>query len=196
MSKVTKRKHVTKEVTEEFALPEEGQQVVKVVSSKGNNLHEVQTSDGEIFLVSMPTKFRKNVWIKRGDFVIVQPIEEGDKVKAEISHILYKPQITYIQQQGKWPSSFDTTVRSDGISSDQSLIPDDMLPPSCSSSDEGSDDEERSDSEEVLHTSSTHTQSMGNPNRHVAVTFADSNDDDDDDDDNDDSDKEKSCDDR
>ena len=36
----------------------------------------------------MPTKFRKNVWIKRGDFVMVQPIDEGDKVKAEIVHIL------------------------------------------------------------------------------------------------------------
>ena len=36
----------------------------------------------------MPTKFRKNVWIKRGDYVLVQPIEEGDKVKAEIVQIL------------------------------------------------------------------------------------------------------------
>ena len=39
---------------------------IQVLSSKGNNLHEVETSDGKIFLASMPTKFRKNVWIKRG----------------------------------------------------------------------------------------------------------------------------------
>ena len=37
-----------------------------------------------------------------GDFVLVQPIEEGDKVKAEIIHILYKDQIRYIQQEGLW----------------------------------------------------------------------------------------------
>ena len=49
--------------------------------------------------VSMPTKFRKNVWIKRGDFVMVQPIDEGDKVKAEIVHILMdKHHIKYIKQ--------------------------------------------------------------------------------------------------
>ncbi len=50
----------------------------------------------------MPTKFRKNVWIKRGDFVLIQPIEEGEKVKAEIVAILYSEQIKYIQSQGKW----------------------------------------------------------------------------------------------
>ena len=50
----------------------------------------------------MPTKFRKNVWIKRGDFVMVEPIEEGDKVKAEITHILYKEQIKYIREEKMW----------------------------------------------------------------------------------------------
>lgn len=50
----------------------------------------------------MPTKFRRNVWIKRGDFVIVQPITEGEKVKAEIVHILYADQIKYIKGQDKW----------------------------------------------------------------------------------------------
>lgn len=54
----------------------------------------------------MPTKFRKNVWIKRGDFVVVDPILEGDKVKAEIVQILYKEQIKYIKEQGLWPSQF------------------------------------------------------------------------------------------
>ncbi len=41
----------------------------------------------------MPNKFRKNVWVKRGDFVIVAPIEEGDKVKGEIATVLYKEQV-------------------------------------------------------------------------------------------------------
>ncbi len=65
-------------------------------------MHEIETSEGEKYLVSMPTKFRKNVWIKRGDFVLIQPIEEGEKVKAEIVAILYAEQIKYIQNQGKW----------------------------------------------------------------------------------------------
>lgn len=106
MSQATKRKHVVKEVLGDFVTPTENQQIVKVISSRGNNLHETVTSQGESFLVSMPTKFRKNIWIKRGDFVIVDPIEEGDKVKAEISSILYKDHIQYLQKQQLWPEGF------------------------------------------------------------------------------------------
>ena len=68
----------------------------QVLGGRGNNLHEIETADGDKYLVSMPTKFRKNVWIKRGDFVLIQPIEEGEKVKAEIINILYSEQIKYI----------------------------------------------------------------------------------------------------
>nr|SVE85905.1 EOG090X0KPP [Daphnia pulicaria] len=106
MSKATKRKHVTKEVLDDYVLPEDNQTIVKILGGKGNNLHEIETSEGEKYLVSMPTKFRKNVWIKRGDFVLIQPIEEGEKVKAEIVAILYAEQIKYIQSQGKWPKEF------------------------------------------------------------------------------------------
>merc|ERR1712018_129712 len=120
MSQSTKRKHVTKEVLDEFRLPENNEKIVQVLAGRGNNLHEVYDPslqsekgiDSEIeantkkYLVSMPTKFRKNVWIKRGDFVVVEPIAEGDKVKAEIVQILYKEQIKYIKDEGQWPSQF------------------------------------------------------------------------------------------
>nr|XP_046261348.1 probable RNA-binding protein EIF1AD [Scatophagus argus]XP_046261349.1 probable RNA-binding protein EIF1AD [Scatophagus argus] len=106
MSQATKRKHVVKEVLGDFVTPTESQQIVKVIGSRGNNLHEVVTAQGETFLVSMPTKFRKNIWIKRGDYVIVDPIEEGEKVKAEISFILYKDHIQYLQKQQHWPQGF------------------------------------------------------------------------------------------
>ena len=79
----------------------------QVVAGRGNNLHEVVNEKEETFLVSMPTKFRKNVWIKRGDFVLVSPIEEGDKVKAEIITILYKEQIKHIKNENLWPEGFE-----------------------------------------------------------------------------------------
>ncbi|KAI9515788.1 hypothetical protein NQZ68_022142 [Dissostichus eleginoides] len=79
MSQATKRKHVVKEVLGDFVTPTENQQIVKVTGSRGNNLHEAVTAQGVTFLVSMPPKFRKNLWIKRGDYVIVDPIEEGEK---------------------------------------------------------------------------------------------------------------------
>jgi len=110
MSSATKRKHVTREVEQDFNLPEGGQIIVKVVAGRGNNLHEVEDHTGVAFLVSMPNKFRKNVWIKRGDFVVVNPIEEGDKVKAEICTILYKEQIKYIKAEKLWPAGFEKAV--------------------------------------------------------------------------------------
>lgn len=159
MSKATKRKHVTKEVLDEYVLPEEKQQIVKVVAGRGNNLHEVQTADNENFLVSMPTRFRKNVWIKRGDFVLIEPIEEGDRVKAEILRILYKDQIKYIKEEGKWPEAFTESSNTD----DKKMIPDDMLPPSdCSDEEMGN--------------------LVVNANRQNAVTYEESDDESDDDD--------------
>ncbi|XP_031713514.1 putative RNA-binding protein EIF1AD [Anarrhichthys ocellatus] len=106
MSQATKRKHVVREAFGDFVMPTENQQIVKVTGSRGNNLHEAVTAQGVTFLVSMPPKFRKNLWIKRGHYVIVDPIEEGEKVKAEISFILYKDHIQYLQKQQLWPEGF------------------------------------------------------------------------------------------
>ena len=32
--------------------------------------------------------FRRNVWIKRGDFVVVSKVEEGDKVKSLVKTVI------------------------------------------------------------------------------------------------------------
>jgi len=128
MSQYTKRKHVSKELDEFDDLPTD-KSIVKIISGKGNNLHLVKTDHGEEYLVSMPTKFRKHVWVKRGDYVLVEPIEEGDKVKAEISHVLLKAHIKQLKKEGKWPKIFDeeesTTViddNEDEYSSDDSSL--------------------------------------------------------------------------
>ncbi|KAK9517703.1 hypothetical protein VZT92_023049 [Zoarces viviparus] len=106
MSQATKRKHVIREALGDSVTLTENQQIVKVTGSRGNNLHEAITAQGVTFLVSMPPKFRKNLWINRGHYVIVDPIEEGEKVKAEISFILYKDHIQYLQKQQLWPKGF------------------------------------------------------------------------------------------
>lgn len=107
MSRATKRKHVLLEVLkDDYSLPQEGQEIVKVLSSRGNNLHEVEDTSGETYLVSMPTKFRKNVWVKRGDYVLVESIAEGDKVKAEMVRILSQEHIKCFKKAGVWPEAF------------------------------------------------------------------------------------------
>ncbi|XP_055466558.1 probable RNA-binding protein EIF1AD isoform X1 [Psammomys obesus] len=106
MSQATKRKHVVQEMLGEHMVPSDQQQIVKVLRTPGNNLHEVETAQGQRFLVSMPSKYRKNIWIKRGDFLIVDPIEEGEKVKAEISFVLCKNHVRSLQKEGHWPEAF------------------------------------------------------------------------------------------
>lgn len=54
----------------------------------------------------MPTKFRKSFWIKRGDFVIVESIAEGEKVKAEIVRVLTQEHIKEFSNSGIWPKKF------------------------------------------------------------------------------------------
>lgn len=114
MSRATKRKHVMNEALQDyFTPPTETQDIVRVTASRGNNLHEVETVDSATYLVSMPSKFRKNIWVKRGDFVIVEPIEEGDKVKAEMVRVLSKEHIKYFKKIKVWPEAFDAEPDSD-----------------------------------------------------------------------------------
>ncbi|XP_053908512.1 probable RNA-binding protein EIF1AD [Cuculus canorus] len=106
MSRATKRKHVVRELLEEHVTPGPGQSVVRVLGTPGNNLHAVETAEGGRFLASMPPRFRRHVWIKRGDFVLVDPIAEGAKVKAEISLVLLPRHIRGLQRRGLWPEAF------------------------------------------------------------------------------------------
>lgn len=150
MSAATKRKHITKEIVNEFPpLPNPPQIfVARILSGRGNNLHLVEAALDECdrsefdhrtekeksnslpqFLVSMPVKFRKSFWVKRGDFILCSPIEEGDKVKAEIVRVLYKDDVRYIRDQGQWPKDFD-----DDRNDSRPDPNDDMFPPSSSDS--------------------------------------------------------------
>jgi probable RNA-binding protein EIF1AD len=54
----------------------------------------------------MPTKFRKNVWIKRGNYVLVETIEEGSKVKAEIVRVLTDDHQKEFSKHGIWPKKW------------------------------------------------------------------------------------------
>ena len=81
-------------------------------------------------LAFLPTKFRKLVWIKRNDFVIVEcgdeednetndqnqsDKKEGGGFRYVISHILYKDQVKHIKSKGLWPtdSFFDDEASSE-----------------------------------------------------------------------------------
>lgn len=63
----TRRKHVLKEMMEDdYSLPTEQQQIVRVVSSRGNNLHEVEAATAENFL----GEIRGRAILKTLDFIV------------------------------------------------------------------------------------------------------------------------------
>ncbi|CAM4742521.1 unnamed protein product [Rotaria magnacalcarata] len=127
MSVTTKKKYVVNEALQRYQLPDEKHYIVKIIAPRGNNLHEVITPSGSTFLVSMPTKFRQTIFIKRED------IEEGDKVKAEIVQILLKDNVKYIRSQNCWPKEFQVVQEAEH---NDDTSKDDMMPPSESSEDE------------------------------------------------------------
>ncbi|GMR58999.1 hypothetical protein PMAYCL1PPCAC_29194, partial [Pristionchus mayeri] len=164
MSVASKRRYMMNKLDYEMYLPIEGDSIAQVVGARGNNLHEVLSESGETFLVSMPSKFRKAVWIRKGQFVVVRAIEEGDKVRAEIEHVLDAENVLYIREQNKWPQRFEAEAKlltrevKRGMDEKEeaggerekkvtkSIIDEDMLPPSGSEEDS---DEEDEDEEEV-----------------------------------------------
>lgn len=155
MSKATKKRFVHRQMETEYVTPGDKQFIAKVISSPGNNLHEISDERGETFLASMPNKFRNTVWIKRGQFVVFEDIDEGDKVKGEIIYVLDTDSILYIDELGRWPKCFSeeadklkrTTKRNLPAGSDAMIDPD-MLPPSDSEEDEEAEDGEENESDD------------------------------------------------
>ncbi|CAB3241449.1 unnamed protein product [Arctia plantaginis] len=111
MSEYTKRKYVQLEsLRKDFELPKENQSVVKILASRGRHLHEVTTPSGEIYLVSMPVKFRNKIFARNGSYVLIEPIAEGKKVKGEIVQILNKTSIKNYKENHVWPPEFEEAV--------------------------------------------------------------------------------------
>jgi probable RNA-binding protein EIF1AD len=111
------RKHLTDSVLFDFPEPQEGEKIAKVVATRGGNQFDVKIhGDKKTLLAILPTKFRKLVWVKRNDFVIVQTTDETSEdetgsIKCIITHILYKEQVKHLLGKGLWPDDdpeFDT----------------------------------------------------------------------------------------
>jgi probable RNA-binding protein EIF1AD len=142
------RKHLTDSVLNDFPVPMETERIAKVVATRGGNHFEILLASNDPFderksvLAMLPTKFRKLVWLKRNDFVIVDTGEvddtedntdaDADSVAAAaavtgiryiISHILYKDQVRNIQVKGLWPVN-DSEFGEQGIEEDEDAVAD------------------------------------------------------------------------
>ncbi|CAP29059.1 Protein CBG09545 [Caenorhabditis briggsae] len=170
MSAATKKRYITNKVGSEFYELAEEDIIAQVRQSRGNNLHEVLDQNGDSYVVSMPTKFRKAVWLRRDQFVVVRPIAEGDKVKGEIEYILDQDNVLYIRELGKWPSCFEehalkmTREAKRGKANDK-MIDDDMLPPSESEEEDDESEDEIEDTYDEDEETDDEEFDTYNPNR-------------------------------
>jgi probable RNA-binding protein EIF1AD len=113
------RKHVTESALYELVEPTPQQKIALVLKAQGSNLFELYIENGDIGLAMLPTKFRKLLWLKRGDFVFVSESSAdfttaagtAGRVRYMIDAILYPDQIKHLKSAsytaGKWPSQLD-----------------------------------------------------------------------------------------
>lgn len=83
------RKHLTDEVMFGTPEPQINDKIAKIVSTRGSNQFDVLLADSkqcDPVLAILPTKFRKLVWLKRNDFVIVQTASDVHNEEEMQSH--------------------------------------------------------------------------------------------------------------
>ena len=114
------RKHVSQSALGDAPELEEGDDVVRVIGSRGGNIFEVESGDGSRSLARLPTKFHKLVWVKRGSFLVVSSSSadyltskgEAGKVVFNVKAVLLEEQVAALKEDPIWPDAF----REDGDS--------------------------------------------------------------------------------
>ncbi|KAL3646013.1 hypothetical protein CASFOL_011193 [Castilleja foliolosa] len=140
------RKNLKRAVEDEISTLQEGQSIMQVVDLRGSNLIEVMDSKGEKLIAIFPAKFQKSMWIRRGNFVVIdergreEVVESGRKVAGMVTQVLYHDQSRLLQKSSKWPEIFKSTSQENEKQNlplctlrqdddDESCSDDDELPP-------------------------------------------------------------------
>eukprot|EP00968_Pinguiococcus_pyrenoidosus_P025276 scaffold5800_cov189-Pinguiococcus_pyrenoidosus.AAC.4 len=128
MSGFGRRSHYRKGVTAEvlYSCPEpdvaNGERIAQIHSSRGGNVFGVivfepnAASPGDETLALLPTRFHKLIWVKRGDFLIVEKAAGAEEADADagvglrIKHVLYADQIKHLKEKGFWPSLLEAAA--------------------------------------------------------------------------------------
>lgn len=121
MSGSGRKSHYRKSVTSAYLSDDsrelsDNEFIATVLSNRGDNTFFIQFPNENQELANLPKKFNKLIWIKTGDYIIVEDnnvnnncqsnITNQNKVNFTISHILSKSNIKYLKASNKWPSEF------------------------------------------------------------------------------------------
>ncbi|CAH9108082.1 unnamed protein product [Cuscuta europaea] len=106
------RKNLKRAVNEKTATLQQGQCIMQVVDLRGSNQIEVMDAKGEKSIAIFPAKFQKSMWIKRGNFVVVdesgreEAMGSGRKVGCTVAQVLYHDQVCEYKKSPEWPDIF------------------------------------------------------------------------------------------
>ncbi|KAL8539397.1 hypothetical protein ACS0TY_001137 [Phlomoides rotata] len=109
------RKNLKRAVEEEMSTLQQGQSIMQVSDLRGSNLIEVMDAKGKDLIAIFPAKFQKSMWIKRGNFVVVdesgreEAVESGRKVAGIVTQVLYHDQLRVLQKSSEWPDVFKSS---------------------------------------------------------------------------------------
>mmetsp|Transcript_126698 Transcript_126698/g.366743 ORF Transcript_126698/g.366743 Transcript_126698/m.366743 type:complete len:182 (+) Transcript_126698:109-654(+) len=123
------RKHLTDAVLHDLPEPKPNEKIARVVATRGGNQFDIcVANDDTVYLAILPTKFHKLVWVKRGDYVLVEVGEEDEEsanngnedggIRHMITHILYKDQVKHLKSKGFWPEGDSEFAKGAGAQDD------------------------------------------------------------------------------
>lgn len=94
--------------------PTANQIIVRVTENRGQHIYSVELPSGETTLTLLPAKFRNTIWIKRGDYLIIEDEETATpeknfsgKIRSLIKYVLYADQIKHFKSTNNWPKLFE-----------------------------------------------------------------------------------------
>lgn len=106
------RRRLKEDTLSAFPIPTAEERITRVVGLRGACVCEVEQTNGERLLCQIPTKFRKTVWIKKGNYIIIREAPgmkySERKIRAMVNHVLFRDQIKHLKERNLWPKEFVT----------------------------------------------------------------------------------------
>ena len=84
----------------ELRLPKEGELLGIVIKLSGYDKFHVKCSDGNVRLVRVPGKWKKRVWIREGNIVIIVPWDFQPKNRGDIVYLYRHEEARRLEEMG------------------------------------------------------------------------------------------------
>jgi translation initiation factor 1A len=66
----------------------------------GASRMRVRCFDGKVRICRIPGRLKRNLWVREGDIVVVEPWELGGDEKGDILYKYTKPQVQFLKEKG------------------------------------------------------------------------------------------------